>query len=246
MEQRLRILLAEDDPVSRAFLSEVLSSVGDVTGVADGETALALATDAAFDILLLDQNLPRRSGSAVVAALRANAAAGSARARMIGLSAGLDAALAKRLRDTGFDEALGKPIEAAALLASVHGPPATDAPAHAAAHLLDDHAALRALGGSQQTLNQLRRLLAAELPAQLEAVTGHFERGEATPLCAILHRLQAGCGFCGATALADATLRLAATVRSGDFDRNTLTAFLETGWRLLSSLDVAAGKGQDS
>jgi two-component system cell cycle response regulator CpdR len=58
-----RILLAEDDDNMRVFLARALERAGhDVSAVGDGEAALALATDGAFDLLLADVVMPGIDG----------------------------------------------------------------------------------------------------------------------------------------------------------------------------------------
>ncbi|HRQ65564.1 MAG TPA: response regulator [Xanthomonadaceae bacterium] len=248
MDPHLHILLAEDDPVSRSFLNEVLSAVGTVVPASDGETALSLATRQRFDLLVLDQNLPRLSGLGIVAALREDPCAASTHARMIALSAGLDDARARELCACGFESALPKPIDAAALLASVHGCSPVDATAGAPpiAPVLDDAGALRALGGNPDTVSRLRTLLAKELPAQMELVAERFLARDAEGMVALLHRLQAGCGFCGAVELAEAGQHLARHVRAGQFDEDRITAFLQAARRLQSALGAAVVPGADS
>src|SRR6266404_6884739 len=58
-----RILLAEDDDNMRAFLTRALERGGhQVSAVGDGEAALTLATDGAFDLLLADVVMPGIDG----------------------------------------------------------------------------------------------------------------------------------------------------------------------------------------
>ena len=65
------ILIVEDDDAIATALSLNLRLAGHVATVArDGDEAVAIATDRDFDLVLLDINLPRRSGLQVLAALR--------------------------------------------------------------------------------------------------------------------------------------------------------------------------------
>jgi DNA-binding response OmpR family regulator len=68
----MRLLLVEDyQPLSRS-LSQGLKEAGyGVDTAADGETALALALETAYDVIVLDLMLPRVDGYAVLAQLRA-------------------------------------------------------------------------------------------------------------------------------------------------------------------------------
>src|SRR5258708_32406242 len=73
-----RILLAEDDDNMRVFLKRALERAGhQVSAVGDGEAALTLAGEGAFDLLLADVVMPgidgielARRGSALLPGLR--------------------------------------------------------------------------------------------------------------------------------------------------------------------------------
>lgn len=67
-----RILIAEDEPHLTSFLEKGLRAHGfAVTGVADGPSALAVARDEDFDLLILDLGLPGLDGTEVLRTLRA-------------------------------------------------------------------------------------------------------------------------------------------------------------------------------
>jgi two-component system copper resistance phosphate regulon response regulator CusR len=67
-----RILIAEDEERLAAFLEKGLRANGYATTVApDGPTALALARDSKFDLLILDLGLPELDGLSVLRTMRA-------------------------------------------------------------------------------------------------------------------------------------------------------------------------------
>jgi DNA-binding response OmpR family regulator len=67
-----RILIAEDEERLVSFLEKGLSSNGFAVSVApDGPTALALARDEDFDLLILDLGLPGLDGMSVLRTMRA-------------------------------------------------------------------------------------------------------------------------------------------------------------------------------
>jgi len=69
-----RILLADDDALSRRFVGALLRQQGhEVHEAADGEAALRLAFDLAPRLIVLDVVLPLRDGYEVLAALKEDA-----------------------------------------------------------------------------------------------------------------------------------------------------------------------------
>lgn len=204
-DDAVHVLLAEDDAVSARFLGEALTLLGaHVETVADGPAALAAAGARCFDLLLLDLGLPGLDGAGVLRALRAREGAASRAARAVATTAGLpDAAL---LAAAGFAGLLRKPARVDELAAALGGR-ATAADDPKSRPVLDDAAALAALG-DPEAVTDLRRLLAAELPGQVSALRAALRAADPGTARAILHRLHASTRFCGAAALAAAGTRL--------------------------------------
>lgn len=111
----LRVLVVEDHPVNRMILEAWLASGGHVTASAEnGELALDLARDRAFDLIVMDVNMPVMDG--LTATRRLRAAPGPSRETpVVVLSASArhedhEAGLA-----AGADAYLNKPIDFQAL-----------------------------------------------------------------------------------------------------------------------------------
>jgi two-component system chemotaxis response regulator CheY len=67
-----RILAVDDSPSMRDMVRIALSGAGfEVTQATDGEEALQLAREHAYDLILSDVNMPRMDGIALIRALRA-------------------------------------------------------------------------------------------------------------------------------------------------------------------------------
>ena len=67
----MRILVVEDDRDVAKNIAKMLSEKGHVVDMAfDGEDGLAMAREAAFDILVVDRMMPRRDGLSMVSTLR--------------------------------------------------------------------------------------------------------------------------------------------------------------------------------
>jgi|GEM_PF-1022416 len=110
---RLRILIVDDEPISRMGARLITSGEGHVVLEADGGAAAVrlLADDEGFDVLLLDRHMPGLDGAAVLRMARSQRFAG----KVICLTGSGDPAARKALIDEGFDGVLVKPLSAAAL-----------------------------------------------------------------------------------------------------------------------------------
>ena len=75
LEDRLRLLFVDDDPILREFAVVHLTSANaDVVTAADGREALDRLAEVAFDLMLLDLEMPELDGFAVLDAVQANEA----------------------------------------------------------------------------------------------------------------------------------------------------------------------------
>jgi CheY-like chemotaxis protein/HPt (histidine-containing phosphotransfer) domain-containing protein len=212
-----RILLVEDDPVSRAFLVAAVEALpAAVDAAADCAQARGLASQSpGYDLWLIDANLPDGSGADLLVALRARAPHTPALAHTANQQrADLDTLLA-----AGFREVLVKPITALALQGAIRrtlgggvamADIAIDPGARPCGKLpnWDDDAALAALKGEQAHVDALRRLFLDELPAQRQAIATALVAGDVERAGRELHRLRASCGFVGAARLAEAVRTL--------------------------------------
>ncbi|MEO5494999.1 MAG: response regulator transcription factor [Sphingomonas sp.] len=123
----MRILLAEDDDETAAFVERGLGELGHVvTRVADGEDAVHLGATEGFDAIVLDRMLPGLEGLDVLRRLRA----GAVRVPVLVLTA--KGGIADRVAglDAGADDYLVKPFAltelAARLNALMRRPPISD------------------------------------------------------------------------------------------------------------------------
>lgn len=233
-ETAARVLLAEDDPVSRAYLAEILSALGlSVAAVADGTHARAAARRELFELLVLDHRLPGINGDRMLASLRADTSAASNKTLAIATTADPDPRTHQLLCGAGFARVLIKPLGAAQLHAVLH-----ELGAVGAQSILDDGTGIAA-SGSVQALDQLRGLFARELDAlsvELDVLSI-----DADALRERLHRLRASCGFCGASALDRAAVALHDALRS---DNRALIGNAASIFRsvLMSTRAALAGK----
>lgn len=207
---RFRVLLAEDDAISRAFLIDAVRECGgEPVAFADGPSALRHARSDDWDLLILDHHLPGLDGDAVLAALRADAGPDGHAVAAIATTADPDGARA-RLLAAGFEDVLPKPLPLETLRAVLgrHGCPGLPVDIG----VLDDGVALRACG-SASAVARLRRLFAEQELPRVQDEVDHL--ADPRTLRPTLHRLRASCGFCGAVALARASEALHVALAAG-------------------------------
>lgn len=220
-----QILLVEDDPVSRAFLAEALSSLPARVDLAQNiAEAESFAAAARHDLWLIDAHLPDGDGESCLKRLRARQADVPA----LSVTAEAFAEELTRLSAAGFAEVIQKPVSIAHLLASVRRAlgQATPLAGKESAPKIpewDDATALAALAGNAATLAALRELFFKELPGEGRQARDAFFRGDADGVRGVLHRLKASCGFVGAARLRQAVQHWSEAPldpdRQQDFDR---------------------------
>jgi CheY-like chemotaxis protein/HPt (histidine-containing phosphotransfer) domain-containing protein len=208
-ESRPRLLLVEDDPISSGFFRIALEALPAEVDCCDSKaSALALAAGRAYDLALIDVNLPDGNGAELLASLRHDHRHLPALAHTAELSPDAQ----RDLRAEGFLDVLIKPLSADRLLQAVRRgltqgrTKALETSQNGSDW--DENAALLALNGQQNHLNALRELFLAELPATRDAVDLALRIDDAQALLGHLHRLQASCGFVGAARLAGAVRQL--------------------------------------
>jgi signal transduction histidine kinase/CheY-like chemotaxis protein len=127
----LRVLAAEDNAVNQLVLKTLLHQFGvDPTVVDNGRAAVEAWTREAWDLVLMDVQMPEMDGLAATAAIRAaEKSEGRTRTPIIALTANAMAHQIESYLAAGMDGHVAKPIEAAALFAALS---AAVAPAEAA------------------------------------------------------------------------------------------------------------------
>ncbi len=115
--RRITVLVADDDPVQRGLMQDILTPLGLVVFTAtDGEECLRTAAECRPDLLLVDISMPGLSGWQVAERLRQN---GFARLVIIVISANAGELKRPPTEAVFHDDAMAKPIDVANLLRRV-------------------------------------------------------------------------------------------------------------------------------
>ncbi|MGB8692998.1 MAG: ATP-binding protein, partial [Steroidobacteraceae bacterium] len=106
------VLVADDNPVNQTVAEGFLIEMGcTVTCVGDGRAAVTRASSGAFDLILMDLQMPDIDGIDATAMIRrAEAAAGGRRTPIIALTANASATHRKDCLAASMDDFLGKPL----------------------------------------------------------------------------------------------------------------------------------------
>jgi CheY-like chemotaxis protein len=118
-----KILLAEDNPVNQVVAMRLLEKRGHkVTVAANGLEAVAAVEREAFDLVLMDVQMPEMDGFEATAAIRSAESGTGRHLPIFALTARAMKGDAERCRMAGMDGYLPKPIRPADLYAIVDGP----------------------------------------------------------------------------------------------------------------------------
>jgi signal transduction histidine kinase/DNA-binding response OmpR family regulator len=254
-----RVLLVQDDPVSREALREMLRLYGlRVDTAGDGGEVLRLCRTTVFDVVLLDLGLPGVDGYTVSAALRmdpryshvpiiALTASSGVEVRQRSLAAGMNdcvttpveserlaSLIAVSLRDPGpaMVEGLRRTQSSAALRAV--RPPAE----------LDATAAVKRLGDNWELFRRLLRRFIEDQQEAVVKVRRWLEAGDRPRAERYAHSLVSAAGNIGAMQLSAAAHALEITLRRriGDPPPQVLEDFAVALSAALKAADEALGR----
>ncbi len=113
---KLKVLLAEDNPVNQKLAVRLLQNLGHQPVVATtGIEVLAKLEEQSFDLALMDVQMPAMDGLAATAAIRAREEKTSARLPIIAMTANAMKGDRERCIEAGMDDYIAKPISTSQL-----------------------------------------------------------------------------------------------------------------------------------
>jgi two-component system sensor histidine kinase/response regulator len=192
----LRILVAEDNEFNAEVMVQHITRRGhEATVVGRGDDVLGRLEQAPVDLLLLDLHMPGLDGFQVIERIRARERASGGHLPVVAVTARSCAVDRERCLNTGMDDFISKPVEAAALwsvvdrLMSAATPPASLA---ASPPWLDPTILLSACGDDPLALAKIVRALQSQLPAELARAAASLQASDADALRESAHKL---CGM---------------------------------------------------
>jgi signal transduction histidine kinase/CheY-like chemotaxis protein/HPt (histidine-containing phosphotransfer) domain-containing protein len=197
--RQLRVLLVDDDPVNCEVGEAILNRLGHHPTIArNGASAVALARDQTFDIILMDLHMPDMDG--VEAASRIGKLGLPKMPRIIAVTADASPSARERLAGAGIAKVVSKPILINALREAIEDDPQDESTAMQLAagalidrHFLDDQKEL--LGPVQ--IAKLHRLLQETSDRLIEDIAKAAVIGDHKQLARLPHQLGSAAGALG-------------------------------------------------
>ena len=210
----LKVLLAEDNVVNQRVAAGLLSKRGhEMTVANNGREALAAIERGAFDVVLMDVQMPEMGGLEATAAIRARERESGGHLRIVAMTAHAMNGDRERCLSAGMDGYLSKPIDPAMLFATVEqepvafGPPAV-AQTSTAAEPVDRSRVMERLEGDEHLLTEVVRLFLEDCPVRLAAIKAAVDKGDADEIRTTAHALKGAAGNLSAAGLFDAAKTL--------------------------------------
>jgi len=225
-----RILLAEDNPVNQKVARGTLEKLGyQVLVAGNGAEAVAAWQDGAYDLILMDCQMPVMDGYSATREIRRREA-GRAHTPIVALTADAMKGAEQGCRDAGMDDYLTKPLDRGRLVAVLtrFAPAAAPAPAAAAEAEaaatprrppVDWDGFLAATDGDQDFARELIDLFIASGDAALGEIRAALGRGDLAEVGRAAHTLKGASANMRATGTTTVAAELEVAARAGEAAR---------------------------
>ena len=225
----LRILLAEDNPVNQRLAMRLLEKLGHRVSLVDnGIDAVEHATRGAFDLVLMDVQMPGLDGLSATRRIRQWEAAHGGQLPIVAMTARAMQGDREHCIEAGMDDYLSKPIDSARLRALLaQFAPAADSP------VLDWPAALQRLDGDDALLRELAALFIVDGPPMLATLADALAAADAEAVQRALHSIKGVLVNFGAQRAIDAADRLAASLQHAQAGMQALADALDAVYAAL-------------
>ena len=209
----LRILIADDNEVNRRVASAILKKRGhELITVENGAEAVAAIRRGAFDVVLMDVQMPEMDGLEATALVRSDERNTGRHIPIIALTAHAMKGDREACITAGMDGYISKPVNPAELMAMIeHVLPFDKPDVHAAAPLapsFDHMSALDRLEGDAALLCELADMFLGQSQRMLRDVREAVAAGSSLAVKQAAHALKGSAASIGGVAVADAALQL--------------------------------------
>ncbi len=245
--RKTRILLAEDNPMNQKLAVALLKRAGySVDAVENGRLAVEAINRRAYDLVLMDVQMPEMDGFQATRAIRKKQGERKD-TPIVAMTAHAMKGDREKCLQAGMDDYVAKPIEPQELLGTIEkwtrscdSNEATVGRKESGAHQLpsgipiDLEAALDRFDGDNEFLEKMLQEFVESAPKQLEMLEGAIKKGDAKLVEREAHSIKGAAGNLGATGIADVSLRLELLGRKTDLSgAHEVIARLKTEFKRL-------------
>jgi len=215
--RRLRVLLAEDNPVNQEVAVAMLRKRGHEVVVANnGREAIAEVGRRTFDVVLMDLQMPEVDGFEATHAIQA----GHPQLPIIALTANTTPGERDRCLAAGMSGYLAKPFKSHELFSVIEGwAPRDAAPAEADGRApvdLDRFHKMMEDAGIPETAPRMLEVFQSDSATRIAELADAAQRGDVDVVGRVAHRLKSGAASICATDLADLLGRAEEAATGGD------------------------------
>jgi signal transduction histidine kinase/HPt (histidine-containing phosphotransfer) domain-containing protein len=208
--RNLHVLLAEDNLINQTLMIRLLQKLGHTSVLArDGREAVELFSSQAFDVILMDVQMPEMDGLTATARIREAELSTGAHIPIFAITARAMKGDKELCLQGGMDGYITKPI----LFGDIERALATIAPisttsALSAPHTWTGSAALDRLGGDEELLREICQIFLRESGILLDRLKQAVTNGDAEGVQASAHSIKGEVGYLGAESVSQTAKKL--------------------------------------
>lgn len=222
---RLRILVAEDNPVNQELVLHLLQRRGHSVIIAEtGREAVAAAEHHKFDLVLMDVQMPELNGLDATRQIREKEKATGQHLPIFAMTAHAMDGDRERCLEAGMDGYFAKPIEPRSLLAAIESRALpTESVSGSldpskAGGAFDESALLARFDGNRKLLESLARTFREDCPKMMARIRNSLQARDTQGLADAAHALKGSVGNFGASSAFDSAKKIEMTARQGTLD----------------------------
>jgi len=219
MSAPLKILLAEDNAVNQRVATGLLQRAGHTVMVAEnGREALTALDSMAFDLILMDMQMPEMGGAEAMAIIREREQAAGGHMPIVALTAHALKGDRERCLEAGADGYVPKPISPPMLFHEIdlvlarHGSSPEQRPS------ASDRGALARVEADPAMLREIITIFVDDCPKQVAALRTGLDAGDGDAVYRAAHTLKGAVGNFQAQDIVAHLQRLEARAREGNLD----------------------------
>jgi CheY-like chemotaxis protein len=224
-KRRLRILVAEDNPVNQQLALHLLERRGHSAIVAEnGREALAAIEKNTFDLVLMDVQMPEMGGLEATRAIREKEKSTGKHLPIVAMTAHAMQGDRERCLEAGMDGYLAKPLDPKIFLQVVEGTALpggtseTEPSALKSEQTVNNSTLLARFGGDRKLVIKLVNAFRKDCPRMIARIGSAIRARDTAALADAAHALKGSVGNFGASAAFETAREVEKLAREGKLD----------------------------